>query len=1740
MKIEVEKVDNLYYLVITNFDSDITKYIIKKSWDSSYIDEVPASGNQIYNNDLLIYKKELELTKIKLPNDELKAYNDLYFVNIYFGDSFQNIYIDYNMFHNIKTSEKIFKHNFGNNLIKSKRTSLYKVYIEGNYGDIHQAELFYRINSDEALIKISDLNYSSEIYNIILEKNKEVIYKGRFNVIIREQIEFSVNKVIDENYIKLSVAPKYNYPFLIEYYLEYNGYKYSSKNIIIKKELSNKILNIHYKLKDSSINNEIIEDKFVYKLNFISNEVISYEHKYDYNKDCLYIKLNKTNKEKLNYKISSGDFVYYYSNDYFVIENFSKFNNNSDEITLKLFYSSNYDFNKIFDIKMPNYIRINKLEKFNPVIDYSKSLDVHKDGVITWSTPNCKFTSKIKVEVKNIKAFLDEYLNIWNKNYILDQEVSKFDEKYPDYNKEIEYDFPRNNETFLKKPYDCLVSYDGLNNDFIDLGETNNYNLNLWFCESGYKYKITVEIYNAWNIKVGENFVEFALYENYIGEVSEDWLIFGRNQNIQFGETGTIGEFYKLNNPTPIQVMRSYSEKYKTFTGKALRNQLNIDNNNKSLYYYMNLNTDNYFFIKYYRNFNFYKFEYKLINNDSEVISEIHEPLGNSYDDNIIKIKRNLFKEGENILQIRTFNSEGIASEEKQFTFLASNDKPKTPYVIINPGDYYEKDDKIIINKKYFQLTITNNEQSEKYAGWNFKEAHFFLKKTNSLYNEYADYVVIASKEDGSIVLNNNTEIENGEYDCKVVTYDYFGNQSDPFEFNFKLISEIKIEPEVLFTNKVDSKFIWNIKKSQDSEGFYYYFKYSDDGLNYQETSPVKVESPYYINDSSTEQNHELSINFIQDEYLKYKEGIYILVVYEYNLKHLEGLKDYTFESKPVEVYRTSNSSYPIYAKKTENNNVINAKQYNEYSYTNDINSIEFETIHSVDIFDNEDTPEIEGQRYSIELISPDGNTYSCNLPLPTEIGMYKFTNILDKANVENPIEGVWELRFITIDKYGNSNAYRGYYTYYIVYIKRNPKISILNPNTNNGSNIFGLNSNSISYIYDTNNNYSDILNFEEHKDKFIINNFKLRMNYNPLGSTYEININSNDNYLQVLNSLTENDKITHIRDGKYSISILCIDPLGRESLYIDRIFYIDTRINGELLFLNNNIFNSKTIDLVALCNGDVSTVLYSLDENNEDVETWNKIRVGYIDYNSELIYGINIENLSFDSDGKKFIKYILEEESGNRTDILYYYFNIDTDIKLLPTFDFNNKIYYLINDRELNFSWNLTNEDVNHFYYKLDRIKILENGSVEIVESYMPSSDGSLLPVGPQKNDFVDIGSDRNLTIPLIQNGWLINGYYNLTIKGLNVYGSSNSNSFRFNINLDIPIDIEYEIINNKITLDNNIISWNHIKDANHYEVSYDGFNWIRVIDSRFIINPDNVIKDINSKTYLYMRWVSYNGIYSNISKIEINLSITKLLIPDVKFYENKTITDNNNKLEWSVTIGDVPNAKYLYYSFDNEKWYSKKIKNSIEKIINDDVEYPVVDGRYGIFVKTTDGDSLIEKYINTSDVSYSYIDVFADKIPKPIFSGITNGQTFNLPIRLMIENKLSNVQYFIYLNNMLVQEGYEIASYNLARYTIVVKAKKNGIEKIEDVLSYADNFHIFSKVEEKYSINIGDKKAICYIDSDNEYIIINSMPSKKSSEVIFYREKNKNQNWNILNIGDKLSLNLEWEFKITTFETL
>lgn len=1760
MNITVKKIGEEYCVIFNQPDFPlIKKCIIKKSWDKDFIEEVIPREYDLYKNDIELFKKEYNLITVQFKLEE--PFNIFEFYIITLVDIYDNEYryfLDYNKFNSVATENTLYKFKVNNDIADKKKLSRYTFYIKGAFGDIHKIKLISVLNSNELIMMIPEKTLlKSPYYSLLTYLNNDLIDSTYVNILTSDTIDFVLDIKEYDTYFKYTLNPKFNYPQLSKIEI-----RYKDKCIVCKKgDLKNisfflpshsvkdfNELSVGYILNEDTLNPTTIQKETVIYSSPYKNETIEiydFEHKYSFSNDSMYISWKNKSSRKNKYKIFIEGNTFYTTNTYLLIKDFKSYNNNKLSIPIQITadLDTTYSINH-FDT-IPNYFKIDSPNKFIPQIDYSDCLYCSKPtGTLKWTFPKHHYYSAIKVEVLHVSQFLDEYIQPWNDSRILDKTPVEFDEKYTDYEKLIEYDFPIKEQERKKRVLDTLISYDGTKQEMIFLGETNQYELPLWYCQDGYEYKITIQIFDRWMNILGSNSCNFPIYDNQVGEVTDDWLWFNRNQNIQFGETGTIGDYFKVTNPTPIDVMKHYSPLFKEYKGKALYNLLNTDKENNSLYYFFNTNEGERLEIKYKRTYNFYEIECSFYNEKKELLHiRRHKPQGNSYDDNHIYISKSIFnKEGKYIMQIKTFNAAAQSSRIKETNFFVFNEKPDMPYLKINEDDYKLVDGKTIINKKYFNFQITNNALSEKYAGWKFKEVHFFFKKLDEYYNEYADYVVLAEKEDGDIILNNTAEIENGEYECKIVAYDYAANASEPYIFQFELISEIKITPEKLFTNDLLSKFKWKILKSQDSEGFYYFFRLSKDGINFKDSNIIKVESPYYIDDSNTEQEHILDTHWLTEDNVTFDEGYYKLVVYEWNKKHPEGIQEYQFESDIVDVSLIANPSQPIYAIDSEHVKVFNKKQFDEYVYTDNLNSVTFETIHSEQVLDDPDTVAIEGQFYKIQMVDPSGNIYSGTLPIPTEVGMYHFTNIADVCNIVDQTEGVWDLRFITVDKYGNDNTHRGYYTYQIALVTRNPRITSLVTTNSTGSNIFGLTSAQIGYFVSA-RIYEDIANYEKHKEKFKINKFELNMLTNPSGSSYTISILANDRgIIDVVNPLTDEEKLNHSRDGKYLIEIACTDPLGRKSDYESRSFYIDTQLNGELLFVNNNIFYQNIVDLVATASGEVKNIYYSFDLDNKDFYTWDKTSVSEVKIGEQIVNGIEIKNITFNTDGTKTMQYVLEEESGNTSNIKHYNFIVDTSIKLLPIFDYDNKVFYTNESESLFLSWNMTNEDVTQFLFKLDKIEIQEDGSVIIVESYMPMlrTSDNYVPVGPGKNDFIDLKESKELEISLVDNGFLNDGYYMITVKGINIYGTFTENTFRFQIDKTTPLDIAYEILNNKITIDSNIITWNHIREASSYELSYDNKTWTKTIENRFMIDSDKVMKDENGQSYIFMKWRTHSGIYSTVSKIFIQLNVSKLETPKVNFYANSTITENNKNIEWIIEIPDPEKAKYIYYTFDNNLWFAKKIKQSIENIINTTVTYPVPDGRYDIFVRTTDENPLNEKYFNKSDLVHASVDIFSQEIETPIFSGIKNGQHLSLPTKLFITNKNPKVQYFIFVNDTLVPEGYEISSSTLKKYDIRVKAKKIGLENVYDLIDDMDNLHVYSLTTEQYTISIGNSKVLCVIDDSNSQIEIQSMPNKRNSEVIMYRRKNTSDKWTILRVGDKLSLNIEWEFHITTFSMI
>lgn len=1773
MNVIVKKENNKYYLVIKNYKRNIHRCKIVPSWDSSLACDKIVDYN-LLENPINLQNESISLLDVSIELEPIINHNDYYKVMVYTDDGNEYpFYIDVNKFYNLKSDEKIYFYKLEEDEItlESSPNKKYDFYLLGNFNDLHKTQLLQIIDKKYILFLVTDEQdkYISEIYYLVIELNGKRIAKYNFPIIKTDKVEFVTGIEDYGQYLKYTVSPKYNYSFLKELSIKNNERilvkktKNKSNQVFIK-NISFYLPNhgyatpsnfiISYKTQENCIGSELEEKNILVSKNIYSQKEISisnFSAIYDFKTDIYKLSWNNIYLDKLNYRITLDDYYVFDTSENFInITDIKDKNNIKSKFKLKIECDIYNSFYTLLETEIDNFFFIDSPVNFKPIIDYSEALKPEsKTAIIRWTNPQYKYTSKIKIEVNFIKPFLDEYLEPWSNEKILDKLGKDFDEKYNDYSKEIAYDFDNRGEYKFKSPNDSVVS--NINTlGFIDIGEVNHYEVPIWFCEDDTKYKITVEIYDRWGVLRGTNFVEFSINAS-ASELTDSDIWLDRNQFMQFGETGTVGTFYKIENPTPIDVRYSYSPQYKTYKGQALYDFSNVDNNNVSLYYYLNSNEkDKDFIIKFRRSYNFYKLTYDVYY-DKKVLIPTTEvfPKGNTFETNKFVIpKSQLQAEGEYIMNIRTFSSTNQESLAREIKFYVFNDKPATPVLEINSEDYSLDDKKIIINKKYFSMNIVNNEINKKYAGWNYKEAHFFFKKIDSAYNDYPDYVMQASKETGIISFKNTLAIENGNYECKVICYDYSGNASDPYIFEFELISHMSATPEVLFTNKLTQPMKWEIKKSQDSEGYFWQFKYSSDGTSYEYTEPVRVDSPYKINDSSTKQYETINLYWIQDSITQsFKEGYYQLVIYEWNFKHLNGVTEYKFESPVVEVNQVSNPSNSINCKSIPNKvAVFNSKDFNEYAYTDDLNNLVFETIHNEIVLDDPSTFKTEGQYYKLKLIEPSTqNEYECTLPAPTKVGMYTFDKIADKCKITNQTEGVWEIRFITVDKLGNDNAYKGYYTYYVNLVKRNPRITSASVINKNGSEYFGINSTQLGMYVET-NCYDDIVNFKEHIEKFSITRYQVSFLSTPFNSQYTISvIKDNKGTISIMDPLTESEKRNHNKDGRYLVNIRAIDPLNRYSDWIEKTFYIDTKIDSNLFFLTPDLFITRTVNLVASISAQAENVYYKViideDVSKEDYKTWNKAKIEEVTYNGSSFLGCNLSNLTFDTDGRKTIAYVIEELSGNITEILYYNFLIDSTVRFAPIFDYNNKIYYTMVDNEIFISWNLSSDNITNYSIKLDKIEISEVGEVVIVKSYdlSVSGDGLLVPVGPNENHYIDWGTKKEVSFLIKENNFLVDGLYRLTVKSTSKYGDLETNDYKFQLSTDSMIDISDVINKNAITVDSNRISWNHIVTAMYYEISYDNKIFFKTTNNYFIVDTEKLTTDNNGDKCLYMRWRGKSGLLSETSKIILNVVMKKIETPEVIFFNNSVITDDNKILEWKVTVPDPEIAKYIYYSFDNEKWNVVSVKGKTNMISDNTYSIPLKDGEYGIFVRTTDENPLNSVYYSRSELVYSSINVFSKSIEKPIFLDLNSGETINEPKQLFIANKMPNVDYYIYVNNRMVYEGYEINSSTLKRFNIKVKAKKRGIEKIYDLITEQDDFHVWSLTSEKYVLSIKNEKVNCYIDTEYNYIEIFSMPEKKENQIILYRDKDlKNEEWNILRVGDRLSLMKQWEFHITTFD--
>lgn len=1764
MQVKVIKNNTQYYAVIDDYSTELYRYDVIKSWEKN------SACGEIISHDLLqnplnILNSPFDMFKLYIPLDPITNPEHYYTILLKEKNGMEYpIHIDINKFYNLTEGEKLYYHNLINFDLISDSLHKYDFYIIGNYNDRHKITLVDIENTKRFLFKINDGNkYISEIYFMSIYLNDKEVYRARTSLELNNSIQFALSMEDYGECVKCTLYPKLPYSILQKVKVIYNDKEVAQskkeKDIIKKVEFfiptiscfETYLFKIDYTLKEDTIGDIEMHRTQIIEKGALNDtiEIFDFKDEYDSETDTTKISFKNKSTEKLEYKILlNNKQVFFTKNNSLNIVNFSQINNNDQTINVKIFCNK-YNYHvKVFETEIKNYPFIYSSFDFVPKIDYTDAINSKKMfSTIKWTTPGYECYSKVKVNVKFVKYFFDEYLNPWELPKIMYNSGEFFDEKYSDYLKKLPYDFDENGEYLEGFCTDAPLAFDSSDQEFI-FSSSNSIVIPLWYRPNNNPYIVTVEIYDKYHKLRGSNTVKFAPKQEQ-KDIPLSAVRFVRNQEIQFGESGTIGEFYKVEKPTPWDSRNSYSPMNKTFTGVALSDYSNVDSNNVSLYYYMHNNTDKPLEIMLKRTSNFVKVEYSIKYKDELVLkTSIFNMKGNEFEKNKITIPRNIFvNEGEYVLNIKTFNATGVSSNNREIKFFVYNSKPETPEVELNKEDYRIENEEILITKKYFNIEITNNKRSEKYSGWNFKEAHFYIRPLNSVYNDYPDYVVQSDKENGTISFKNNVAMENGLYECKVIAYDNSGNASDPYLFCFKLASQMDVIPEFLFTNKPYVPMKWKVKKSQDSDGFYYQFKYSKDGIKFEYTPPVKHPSPFYLNGSDSEYE-ELTLEWLKVGGINdaYKEGFYSLVVYEYSFRHPEGLKDFKFESPIVELNMVSNPSNTINCKALDNKvAIINAKKYDEYAYTADLNDLVFETIHSETIVKGK-----KGQSYKIVLIDPTGNEYYSDLPIPKEVGIYTFDKIADKCHIDIQAEGVWELRFITVDKYGNDNAYKGYYSYYITLVRRNPSITSIVPTNNNGLEYFGLNSDLIGYSVYT-NCYDDIVNFEEYADRFKLTKFVVNFLSTPMNSQYKLTLFKNSNsIINIMDSLTEIEKESHSKDGRYLFTISAIDPLNRSSDPLEKVFYIDTKVNGKIFFLNSSVFNLKTVDLVASVTSDINKVYYKFFDIKEleghefekdDYKLWDSKTIQEIEYNNSTFDGFEIKDKSFETDGYKVLAYVIEEISSNVSPVRFYKFLLNTTVKLVPIFDYSNKIYFTHLDKVIHITWMSSSDEIIKYYAKIDRVEFNNSGTFDIVKSYeLATTDkGVLVPVGPEKNVFVDIGNNKeiNLIVNDNINNFLITGQYRLSVKGESIYGTFETNEYFFQIDRNIPENISSNILDHNITLNSNKISWKFMPNASYYEFSYDNINFVKTYNPFYYLDYKKLIKE-NDKYYIYLRYKTKSGIYTESEKIQVFVDIEKLATPIVEYYNGQSIVSENNILKWKVTVEDPIKAKYIYYSFDKQKWNVALVKGRVNSITNPNIELPIPDGVYDVFVMTTTDDPMDNPYCNKSELVHSYVKIFAQEIPKPIFADLVKGKNISEPTQLKITNKLLDVDYFIYVDGIKVKEGYELSSSTLKRFNITVRAKKHGIDKIFDLIKEDEDYHITSLTANQYTILIKDKKILCNIDASNNLLEIASMPEKRENEIILYREQKTDDNWNILRISDKLSMRKQWEFSISTFE--
>lgn len=176
MNVTVINKNSKYYLVIKNHKRNIHRCVIIPSW-SNFIACDKILDYNLLENKFDLHNNDLNLLDYSIELDPIINQRDYYTVKLYTDDGNEYpFYIDINMFYGLKSNEKVYFYQFGEDEIEliSSPQHNYEFYFLGNFNDLYKLKLLQVVNSKYILFTIPSTNdYISEIYYLVVELNKK-------------------------------------------------------------------------------------------------------------------------------------------------------------------------------------------------------------------------------------------------------------------------------------------------------------------------------------------------------------------------------------------------------------------------------------------------------------------------------------------------------------------------------------------------------------------------------------------------------------------------------------------------------------------------------------------------------------------------------------------------------------------------------------------------------------------------------------------------------------------------------------------------------------------------------------------------------------------------------------------------------------------------------------------------------------------------------------------------------------------------------------------------------------------------------------------------------------------------------------------------------------------------------------------------------------------------------------------------------------------------------------------------------------------------------------------------------------------------------------------------------------------------------------------------------------------------------------------------------------------------------